>query len=120
MFCCVCVNLITVVIVTIATPRAVLVGCVVDVGGGLLHQQGGELQQQDAHSVRGGEGLVRVDDAVDEVADDVVVVVLLRGGRSAHQLVTVPLLEGRVEAGDHDVLQDLKHIPQQQHKNRGS
>lgn len=48
-----------------------------DVWWRLLHQQGRKLQQQNAHSVGSAEGVVWVDDAVDENADDIVIIVLL-------------------------------------------
>ena len=85
----------------------VLVCGVVYVRRRLFDEQRRELQQQDAHGVRRAERIVRVDDAVDEDADDVVVAVLVGRRRAADQRLAVAALEARREARDEDVLQDL-------------
>ena len=64
------------------------VGRVVDVLRRLFHQQTAELQQQDAYGVRRAEGIVGIDDFVDEDADHAVVVVLVGRRRRSNQNFT--------------------------------
>lgn len=78
-----------------------------DVRGGLLHQQGRQLQQEDPHGVRCPERVLGVDDLGDEGADDVFGVVLVRSGRSTNQLLSLVLLKGMLEARDQHVLKNL-------------
>ena len=84
-----------------------LVGGVVDVCRGLLHQEGGELKQEDPHGVWRPKRVVGVDDTVDEDTDDVVVAVLVGGWHAPYQSLTLPLLKGVRKARDEDVLKNL-------------
>ena len=84
-----------------------LVSGVVDVMRRLLNEQRRELQQQDAHGVRRPERIVRVNHVVDEDADDVVRVLVVRRRRSANQSLTLVTLERDGEARDQHVLQNL-------------
>ena len=70
-----------------------LVGGVVDVRRAQVHQQAAELQEQDAHGVGGAEGVVGVDDVVDEGGDDVLGVVLVGRRRAADQRVALASVE---------------------------
>lgn len=79
-----------------------------DVRSSILDKQRRELQQEDAHSIRRAEGVVRVNDAIDEDADDVVCIVLVRWWRSTNQLLTVTFFKRVEEAWNDDKLQNLQ------------
>ena len=60
-----------------------LVGGVVDVSSALVHQQTGELEQQDPNIVTRPEWVLRVNDVLDEGGDHVGVVLVIWGRGTA-------------------------------------
>lgn len=74
----------------------------------LLHQQGGELEQEDPHSIRCTKGILWVDDTVDENADDILIIILVRRRGPTNEFISFPFLKGVVEAWDQHILQDLQ------------
>lgn len=84
-----------------------LVGSVVNVGGGPLDQQAGELEQEDAHSIRSAKRVFRVDDSVDKHTDNVVWGVPLGLRGTPDELLPIPVVEGGCKCRHQQMLQHL-------------
>ena len=78
----------------------------------LLHQEGGELKQQNTNSVGSAKWVIWIDNIVNKNTDYVVGIFLVRRGRSSNQFLPFISFEGRGKAWNQNILKNLYRTKQ--------